>query len=160
MSEVITALPASEIGRLAGRIIARSRLVGDCWVWQGGKDAQGYGALTVKIADRKRRVKTHRLMYAHAKGGIPEGRVLDHLCRNPSCCNPDHLEAVTQRENLLRGNNLAARRAAQTHCKWGHEFTPENTYRDHLQRRVCRTCRAELDAKRYAKRKQQQERRA
>jgi hypothetical protein len=64
---------------------------------------------------------------------------LDHLCRNPACVRPDHLEAVTARENTLRGIGPTAVNALKTHCVHGHEFTPENTRMKGI-RRVCREC--------------------
>lgn len=85
----------------------------------------------------------HRVAYEQARGPIPEGLELDHLCRNRACVNPDHLEPVTHRENLLRADTFAARHAAQTHCVNGHEFTPDNTYiRTRPEGgRECRACR-------------------
>jgi hypothetical protein len=92
---------------------------------------------------------THRTMYEHAKGPIPAGLVIDHLCRQPRCCNPDHLEAVTQRENLLRGQTVNAAAVAQTHCIHGHSFNEANTYRPPGQpnKRMCRACAAERQAR-------------
>jgi hypothetical protein len=69
-----------------------------------------------------------------------EGLVIDHLCRVPLCVNPEHLEPVTLRENILRGESLSARRARQTHCKHGHEFTAANTYVTVKGQRYCRAC--------------------
>lgn len=75
------------------------------------------------------------------KGPIPEGLVIDHLCRNRGCVNPDHLEAVTQRENILRGEGLAAANARKTHCPKGHPYSGENLYVvPSSGRRQCRIC--------------------
>jgi len=104
----------------------------DCWNWQGTK-VMGYGTLMVR---------THRLAYELFVGEPPDGRVLDHMCDNPSCCNPDHLRPATVRENSLRGDHLFARRARQTHCLHGHEMTAGNTYiTPSTGRRQCRMCR-------------------
>jgi hypothetical protein len=70
-----------------------------CWVWQRARDKKGYGF--VRVSGRNRRA--HRVLYEQAKGPIPEGLQLDHLCRNTSCVNPNHLEPVTNIENRHRG---------------------------------------------------------
>lgn len=76
------------------------------------------------------------------RGAIPEGKVIDHLCRNGACVNPGHLEPVTVRENTLRGVGPSAVNAAKTHCLRGHQFTEENTYRPPKEphKRKCREC--------------------
>lgn len=128
-----------------------------CWLWIASKRRRGYGRFGPKGDQRA----AHRVAYEALVGPIPDGLQLDHLCREPSCVNPAHLEPVTQLENIRRG--LAARAAAgvkvrkpslrRTHCKNGHEFTPENTYwnpRDESQ--VCRTCQRETWKRSYRKR--------
>lgn len=92
-----------------------------CWEWLGYITKAGYGQFG-------RNMIAHRLAYELEVGEIPAGLQIDHLCRNRSCVNPDHLEPVTGRENTRRGESFSARLAAQTHCKRGHVFTPENTY--------------------------------
>lgn len=94
-----------------------------CWEWRFGRDKDGYGKLKLDRRD----VRAHRYAYEVFRGPIPDGLVLDHLCRNPPCVNPDHLEVVTAVENSARGNGISALNARKTHCKRGHEFTPENT---------------------------------
>jgi hypothetical protein len=90
-------------------------------------------------------VYVHRLAYEVFVGPIPDGLQIDHLCRQRACCNPDHLEAVTCRVNLLRGDTITAREAATTHCPQGHEYTEANTYRrpDNPIKRDCKICRRE-----------------
>ncbi|MFI2348057.1 HNH endonuclease [Streptomyces sp. NPDC019443] len=74
---------------------------------------------------------------------MPEGTELDHLCRVRACVRADHLEAVTHRENTLRGDTIPARRAIKTHCLRGHPYNTENTYRSPKNHRSCRSCRRE-----------------
>ena len=97
----------------------------------------------------------HRLAYENIAGPIPYGLTLDHLCRNPTCVNPWHLEAVSQRENVLRGNSPMARQARQTRCKRGHDFTESNTWRkpSRPNHRECRICKQVAERSRYASRK-------
>ncbi len=92
-----------------------------CWNWISKNG--GYGTFSA----HGKPVPAHRFSYEYHREKIPKGMVVDHLCKNTSCVNPDHLEIVTQSENLLRGNTLTAENAKRTHCKQGHEFTKENT---------------------------------
>lgn len=104
-----------------------------CWEWRGARTAGGYGYLA--------RESVHRWSYQAAKGAIPAGLVLDHLCRNRACCNPSHLESVTQRENVARcATSPTTINANKTHCKRGHEFIPSNTRRASSGGRQCRAC--------------------
>jgi hypothetical protein len=108
---------------------------GDCWLWTAATNGAGYGILTMSRDGSK--VLAHRWSYEHHNGPIPEGLVIDHLCRVPLCVRPDHLEAVTQAENNRRGMSLSSQQARQTHCKRGHEFEPE---RNTAGRRWCKRC--------------------
>jgi len=105
----------------------------------------GYGSFTYRGKERF----AHRWIYEQANGPIPKGLEIDHLCRNQLCVNVEHLEAVTHRENVLRGDNFTARKARQTHCIHGHPFDEENTIVriDAKGRtgRQCRTCKNEAE---------------
>lgn len=111
-----------------------------CWLWTAGKIPDGYGTFYVGRSDEKRLSSlAHRYSYELHHGPIPKGKEIDHLCGVRSCVNPLHLEAVTHRENVLRGNANAAHNARKTHCKKGHELTPDNYY-SYGNKRHCRTC--------------------
>lgn len=121
------------------RFLQRAMVFGDgCWTWSGSL-AHGYGRL--QVAGKS--TMAHRFAYEHFVGPIPVGLELDHLCRNPACVNPTHLEPVTHAENVRRGDIALGIRSAATHCKNGHEFTPENTaprQRNGSVHRRCRKC--------------------
>ena len=115
---------------------------GECWLWTANRLPAGYGLFGAGGRE-KGAVLAHRFSYELAHGPIPEGLVIDHLCRTPACVRPDHLEAVTQRENNLRNPETQFRKnAAKTHCKWGHPFDEANTIRrqDKPNYRGCRAC--------------------
>ena len=121
-----------------------------CWEWIGAKNSGGYGVQTVE--GHLRRV--HRLVYEALVGPFPPGLQPDHLCRNRACANPEHIEPVTRRENILRGESMSARHARQTRCHRGHPFTQENTYlrtRGENTERFCRECGRIRDRERYAR---------
>lgn len=107
-----------------------------CWEWIGYRDKDGYGVAKVN----RERYRAHRVMYSAFVGDLDPEMVLDHVCRNTSCVNPHHLEQVTTRENTLRGEGPSARNVFVTHCPQGHEYTPENTYRDARGSRRCISC--------------------
>lgn len=116
----------------------------DCWRWTATLNPGGYG----QFWNGAKLVSAHRWAYEHLVGPIPDGLQLDHLCRVRNCVRPDHLEPVTHRENGLRGISPNAVNAAKTHCKHGHEFTPENTIvRTGKGRsgRECRECKRQKD---------------
>lgn len=97
----------------------------------------GYGRVYL---DRHRSRPAHVVAWESAYGGVPDGKVLDHLCRNKACCNVLHLEPVTHRENTLRGIGPSASNARKTHCPKGHSLSGVNAKIDRLGKRTCRTC--------------------
>jgi hypothetical protein len=105
-----------------------------CWIWLGAKIPDGYGQISATAA--------HRLSWQIQNGEVPQELELDHLCRVRHCVNPWHLEPVTTRENILRGQGLAAQNARKTHCNKGHEFNENNT-RIWDNKRFCRSCERE-----------------
>ena len=107
---------------------AKVQRTAECWEWTGARSSTGYGVIQRGGVGPKKLLFAHRLAYEFYVGPIPDGLHIDHLCRNRGCVRPDHLEAVTVRENILRGTGWMAERARATHCVHGHEFTPENTY--------------------------------
>ncbi|MET8404472.1 HNH endonuclease [Streptomyces sp900116325] len=110
-----------------------------CWLWTG-PSRSGYGLFAWGSAKTLKGHCAHRHAYELVRGAIPEGKVLDHLCRIPLCVNPDHLEPVTLGENVLRGIGTSAINKRKTHCVNGHEFTPENTRIGKTGHRACRAC--------------------
>ena len=112
----------------------------ECMLWAGYKNTIGYGQLFQRLDGVEYRYYAHRLIYELYKGKIPEGLVIDHLCRVRHCVNPDHLEAVTARVNTLRGEGVTVN-TRKSHCPEGHPYTPENTQRfGKSEWRRCRTC--------------------
>lgn len=111
-----------------------------CMLWTGAVNGKSYGYMSVE----NRLIRVHRITYTLANGPIPEGLVIDHLCRVRHCVAPLHLEAVTQQENILRGD---LRRG--DHCPQGHAYEGDNLYvRPGTDRWECRTCHRESQRRR------------
>lgn len=113
-----------------------------CWNWYASKDKDGYGIFGV---NSHLVLLAHRVSYELSKGRIPNGLEPDHICRNSSCVNPNHLEAVTHKENMLRGNGWAGRNIRKTHCPKGHPLIEGNLVVHRLKdgHRECRVCHSE-----------------
>lgn len=121
------------------RVLARTvTMPSGCWETDLSKTSKGYARIRVSATVR---TDAHRVVYEATYGPITAGLVIDHLCRNRGCVNPQHMEAVSSRENTLRGEGLSAQNARKTHCPRNHEYTAENTYLvPGKNKRMCRTC--------------------
>ncbi len=126
-----------------------------CWIWTGCRTLAGYGH--IRLHGRKSpMVYAHRFSYESTFGSIPDGKELDHLCRNTLCVNPNHLEPVSHRQNMLRGNTFGSLNAMKTHCPNGHAYEGENLIVDGAKRK-CRLCvRARRMAKHWLKTKSEE----
>lgn len=120
----------------------------ECWPWKGHIDDQGYGRLKF----RGRSLKGHQVAVELFIGPIPMGFEPDHVCRNRACANPEHLEVVPKRENILRGVCPPAKNARKTHCIRGHALEGDNLIRADGHRQ-CRTCRRATGLRYYYRKK-------
>lgn len=125
-----------------GRFWKRVEKTDTCWIWTAGKTKQGYGAFSPTKGNKQ---LVHRWAYETFIGPIPDGLVIDHLCRNRACVRPEHLEPVTNEENLRRGLGYALQNGMRTACVNGHPATPENRRLDRHGKTTCRECRREYD---------------
>jgi HNH endonuclease len=109
----------------------------DCRQYDGPIYGDGYGRVNGRTI--------HRLVYEETFGPIPEGYLIHHRCENRACVNPEHLEAMSHADHV-RLHRPHEARPLRTHCKNGHEWTPENTLRppSRPRTRICRACRREV----------------
>ena len=108
-----------------------------CWLWAGSINDKGYASLW----DGKKNIRAHRFSFEMAGGVLVAGLVLDHKCRNRGCVNPVHLEQVTNKENILRGESPYAKKHRSPTCMKGHQLAGENLYTSKEGHRFCRACR-------------------
>lgn len=120
----------------------------DCWEWTAGHLPKGYG---VFYPSHEMPVGAHRFAYELVKGPIADGLVIDHLCNRPHCVNPAHLQAVTQRENLLGSDSLSEFNRLKTHCFQGHPLVSGNLQNGVGRRRRCLTCHRKTERERRAR---------
>jgi hypothetical protein len=122
------------------RFLSKVNVDGPCWEWVGQLNAQGYGVFSFRRKDES----AHRWLYQQLVATVPDGLELDHLCRNRACVNPDHLEPVTHKVNVLRGSGVAAEHARKTRCIRNHELAGSNLRirikAGRYVERVCRQC--------------------
>lgn len=112
-----------------------------CWVWGGSKDKDGYGKVRVKFPNGRVAYLAHRMTFMHFVGDIPDGKEVDHICKNTSCINPAHLRLLTHRENVEAGDyKTHHRNAVKTHCIHGHALTAENIRIQRHKNTVMRHC--------------------
>lgn len=136
----------------ADPLVDQSRVTGECWRWTGWHDGghPRYG----RMRFGSRHERAHRVAFRDFNNRIPEGWVVDHLCRNTICVNPNHLEAVEQPENVRRGRVALSNREE---CRNGHPLTPDNVKVRRLRGKDipgCKTCLAESRHRTYERRKQ------
>lgn len=147
---------------MRGRLSAAERIerwvekipIAGCWLYMGGLNKDGYGLMYNSTEKKNRRMMmAHRFIFEHYKRKIPDGMQIDHLCRIPSCCNPEHLDIVTPKENIARSPRVLEWKQ-KTHCGNGHELSGTNAYFHSRQRDPqCRICRADANRRSVAGRK-------
>lgn len=126
-----------------------------CWIWQRRVQSNGYGQISVgsRTDGTNKNTTAHRISYITFNGEIADGLQIDHLCKVRVCVNPDHLEAVTAKENVHRSNAKFKQQIKRTHCPKGHEYSEDNmyTYKTRIGGicRNCKTCMKERTKNRY-----------
>lgn len=147
----------SEPSDVVGRFEAKVNRSGECHRWTAGHNINGYGVFRM---NSQWQIGAHVAALLLAGIEVPQGMTVDHVwakgCRHRDCVRVDHLEIVTNHENILRGNNRAARNARMTHCPRGHELAGDNLYIRSCGRRTCLTCKHARERAGYARRKQAQ----
>lgn len=141
-----TRWPLSAEERFQGKY--RVNLASGCWLWTAGLNHKSYGMFSYHSLN----MPAHRFSYELYKGPIPSQMQIDHTCHNNTdcvggntcihrrCVNPDHLELVTARINILRGRGIAARCGIVTQCPSGHPYSGDNLYTNPSGSRICRIC--------------------
>jgi hypothetical protein len=140
------------------RFMEKVRKTDSCWLWAGHETADGYGKFSWNRGYQVITRHVHRVAYELFVGPIPKGLTIDHLCRNKLCVNPDHLEAVTNRENILRSDGITAVHARKKTCIHGHPLEGYNLIIRQMPNgglmRQCREC-GHIRTKKYEQKKKQ-----
>lgn len=123
------------------RFWSRVEKTDSCWNWTSSTDRKGYGQFCHCVQGLT--MRAHKLAWESENGPVPDGLVLDHLCRNRRCVRPSHLEVVTNRENVLRGIGITAQMAQRMECDKGHELN--------AGKRECEVCTAERYVRKLAR---------
>lgn len=125
-----------------------------CWNWIRSLNHAGYGQFHIgsRVDHSRQMVRAHRYSYKIFVGQIPDGLTIDHLCKNRKCVNPNHLEAVDIRTNVLRGESFVAKNALKTHCPKNHEYSVDNLYL-YRGKRICRKCHHASAIKNYLRKR-------
>lgn len=124
-----------------------------CWEWIAGKDKDGYGQFWLNNKTRK----AHRFSYELLKSKIPNHLVIDHLCENKKCVNPEHLKVVTTKQNTLRGTGFTAKNLQKIHCPRGHIYDMFDTNGSRRCRQCVRIVMKKCDFKRKSSRRNKRE---
>ena len=144
MQEKSTPIPTDKDKIRFWKKVDRSHGPDSCWEWQAGLHTGGYGIFHWGTSSGPRGLYAHRFSYEIANGPISPGLDIDHLCRNPRCVNPSHLEAVTHQENVFRGDSPSAKARRTKTCKRGHTIDGDNLLivrrKDSQDRHLCRAC--------------------
>ena len=140
------------IANLLGTTATGMDFLWSCWEFQGYCD-KGYGRIAHGVPEVPGESLAHRVVYTLVRGPIPDGLDLDHLCRNPPCCNPFHLDPVDAATNNVRGYSPSANNMRKTHCNNGHPLTGDNMRYETSGSRRCKTCAREANARYKASRR-------
>jgi len=148
-NSLLADMTPAAIGRLWSRVDRRADT--ECWPWLGRPTARGYGIFGVRRRDGSdARSGAHRVVFeVYHLRPIPTDLALDHLCKNTMCVNPHHLEVVTQRENILRGDHKIGRVYREMRCLRGHDLSLPDAFTMSPTGRHCRLCQAIRRKERY-----------